>query len=155
MFAYDVNGDGQPTWIRRFGGARVWRRLVRTEERTSCATTSSARPERHERRRHHVVLPATQSLGRRCRTATALKDIITGKVFTLIARRRSRRGGRARLITSSAHSRPAGRGDVEPHLVDMEVGWAGAGLSATDFNGDGLVDITVGSKHGVFLFLQQ
>jgi hypothetical protein len=42
----------------------------------------------------------------------------------------------------------------EPHLVDSEVG-LGRQLTATDLNGDGLVDIAVASKHGVFLFFQQ
>jgi hypothetical protein len=41
------------------------------------------------------------------------------------------------------------------HTMDMEMGLGKGGLSATDFNGDGLMDIAVGSKHGVFLFFQQ
>jgi len=42
----------------------------------------------------------------------------------------------------------------EPHLVDSEVG-LGRQFAVGDLNGDGKVDVAVGSKHGAFLFFQQ
>jgi hypothetical protein len=85
-----------------------------------------------------------------------LKDIVTGKSF---------------------YAHPPGMGDpdadgtpvfyvfklvrtpgklptYEPHMVDNVVG-LGRQFSVGDLNGDGKVDIAVGSKHGAFLFFQQ
>ncbi len=49
---------------------------------------------------------------------------------------------------------PGGKMDFVPHLIDAESG-VGVDVQAGDVNGDGLVDVIVGNKAGVFVLLQQ
>ena len=49
---------------------------------------------------------------------------------------------------------PGGKVDFIPHLIDANSG-VGTDVQAGDVNGDGLVDVVVGNKAGVFLLLQQ
>ena len=49
---------------------------------------------------------------------------------------------------------PGGKVDFIPHLIDANSG-VGTDVQAGDVNGDGLVDVVVGNKAGVFVLLQQ
>jgi hypothetical protein len=154
MFGYDVNGDGQTdvvtaldahgygvAWFEQNKGAFIRHDIVGAPGAMNAGGIASfSQP-------HALYLTDVDGDG--------LKDIITGKSF---------------------YAHPPGMGDPdptgtpvfyvfklirgaqgvswEPHLVDSEVG-LGRQLTATDLNGDGLVDIAVASKHGVFLFFQQ
>jgi hypothetical protein len=46
----------------------------------------------------------------------------------------------------------AGRVEYIPHLIDNNSG-VGTQVTATDLNGDGLIDIIVGNKKGAFVHL--
>jgi FG-GAP-like repeat len=156
MFGYDVNGDGQTdvitaldahgygvAWFEQQNGTFVEHDIVGGPGATNNAggIPSFSQP-------HDLLVTDVDGDG--------LKDIITGKVF--YAHPPGVDPGAAdppvfyvfKLIRGAQ-----GAVTWEPHLVDMEVGLGKGGLSATDFNGDGLMDIAVASKHGVFLFFQQ
>ena len=49
---------------------------------------------------------------------------------------------------------PDGKLDFIPHLIDADSG-VGVDVQAGDVNGDGLVDVVVGNKAGVFVLLQE
>jgi hypothetical protein len=155
MFGYDVNGDGQTdvvsalnahgygvAWFEQKNGTFVQHDIVGAPGAMNAGgIVSFSQP-------HDLLLIDVDGDG--------LKDIITGKSF--YAHPPGTDPGAAdppvfyvfKLIRGDQ-----GAVTWEPHLVDMEVGLGKGGLSATDFNGDGLMDIAVGSKHGVFLFFQQ
>jgi hypothetical protein len=154
MFGYDVDGDGQTdvisalnahgygvAWFQQKGGVFTQHDIVGGPGAMNAGGIPSfSQP--------HALLVADID-------GDGLQDIVTGKSF---------------------YAHPPGLGDPdaagtpvfyvfkllrsaqgvvwEPHLVDSEVG-LGRSLTATDLNGDGLVDIAVACKHGVFLFFQQ
>jgi hypothetical protein len=154
MFAYDVNGDGQTDvvcsfdahgygvgWFEQNQGTFTRHEIVGPPGFMNVGGIPSfSQP-------HAFYLTDVDGDG--------LKDMITGKSF---------------------YAHPPGMGDPdangtpvfyvfklirgaqgvtwEPHLVDSVEG-LGRQFFATDLNGDGLVDIAVASKHGVFLFFQQ
>jgi hypothetical protein len=154
MFTYDVNGDGQNDvvcaldshgygvgWFEQNAGSFTRHVIVGPPGTMNAGGIASfSQP-------HALFFTDVDGDG--------LSDIITGKSF---------------------YAHPPGNGDPdaagtpvfyvfklvrttgvvswEPHLVDSVEG-LGRQLTATDLNGDGLVDIAVASKHGVFLFLQQ
>jgi hypothetical protein len=155
MFAYDVNGDGQAdvitaleahgygvAWFEQKNGTFVRHDIVGGPGAMNAGgITSFSQP-------HNLLVVDVDGDG--------LKDIITGKVFYAHPPGVDPGAADAPVFYVFKLIRgPQGAVTWEPHLVDMEVGLGKGGLSATDFNGDGLVDIAVGSKHGVFLFLQQ
>jgi hypothetical protein len=155
MFGYDVNGDGQTdvisaldahgygvAWFEQKNGTFIQHDIVGGPGAMNAGGIASfSQP-------HDLLVVDVDGDG--------LKDIITGKSF--YAHPPGVDPGAAdppvfyvfKLIRGAQ-----GAVTWEPHLVDMEVGLGKGGLSATDFNGDGLMDIAVGSKHGVFLFFQQ
>jgi hypothetical protein len=154
MFGFDVDGDGQTdvisalnahgygvAWFQQKNGAFTQHDIVGGPGAMNAGGIPSfSQP--------HALLVADVD-------GDGLQDIITGKSF---------------------YAHPPGRGDPdatgtpvfyvfklirgaqgvtwEPHVVDSEVG-LGRSLTATDLNGDGLVDIAVACKHGVFLFFQE
>ncbi|HVR63538.1 MAG TPA: VCBS repeat-containing protein [Polyangia bacterium] len=155
MFAYDVNGDGTPdivaslaahgygvAWFEQKAGTFTQHVIVGGPGDTMNAggITSFSQP-------HDLLLIDVDGDG--------LKDIITGKSF--YAHPPGTDPGAADTPVTYIFKLIRGEGGAvtwEPHLIDSEVGLGKGGLSATDFNEDGVMDFAVGGKHGVFVYLQ-
>jgi len=156
MFGYDVNGDGQTdvisaldahgygvAWFEQKNGAFTQHDIVGGPGATTNAggIASFSQP-------HDLLVVDVDGDG--------LKDIVTGKVFYAHPPGVDPGAAEAPVFYVFKLIRGAGGAVTwEPHLVDMEVGLGKGGVCAADFNGDGLMDLGVASKHGVFLFFQQ
>ena len=153
MFAYDVNGDGQNdvvaslashgygvAWFEQKAGTFTRHDIVGGPGAMNPGGIASfSQP-------HDLLLVDVDGDG--------LKDIVTGKSWYAHPYDPGA-ADPAVIYVFKLIRDEQGNVSWEPHLVDKEVGLGKGGLSATDFNEDGLMDLAVGAKHGVFLFLQQ
>jgi hypothetical protein len=154
MFGYDVNGDGLTdvissldahgyglAWFeQKMGGTFVRHDIVGGPGAMNVGGIASFSQI------HDLLVVDADGDG--------LKDIATGKTF--FAHPYDPGAADPPVFYIFKLIRGAGGAVTwEPHLVDMVEGLGKGGLCATDFNGDGLMDFGVASKHGVFLYLQQ
>jgi hypothetical protein len=157
MFVYDVNGDGLAdvvtswdahgyglAWYegRREGGAVKFREHV----------IMNHKPE-HNRYGVKFSQPHSQFLVDV--DGDGLKDIVTGKRFWAHGPAGDAEpNAPAVLYWFQLKRGKDGLVDFIPHLVDDDSG-VGTQVTAGDVNGDGLPDIIVGNKKGVFVFLHE
>ncbi len=161
MYAYDVNGDGRAdvissidahkyglSWFEQIAPAAgatepTWREhiILSRDSAEKINDVQFSQP-------HATVLADIDGDG--------LLDIVTGKRHWAHGSHGDPESTAApvlywfRLVrdpaTHEAH--------YEPHLIDNDSG-VGTKFAVADLNGDGLPDVAVANKHGVFVFLQQ
>ncbi|HEX2213428.1 MAG TPA: VCBS repeat-containing protein, partial [Mycobacterium sp.] len=82
-----------------------------------------------------------------------LKDILTGKTYR--AHDFADPGSReAPVVYYFRLTRNEGQVEFVPYQIDDQAG-IGRQLESGDLNGDGLLDLVVGNKNGVFVFIQK
>jgi hypothetical protein len=159
MLVYDVNGDGLPDVItclhaHRYGLA--WYEQVRTNGEISFRQHLILNPDATPNR-EGVSFTQPHSLALADMDGDGLMDIVTGKRFWA-------HGKNGADPESDGHPavlywfqlRKTGNGQVEyiSHLIDDDSG-VGTQVVAAKVQKNGLPDIVVGNKKGVFVFLHQ
>ena len=154
MQVYDVNGDGLNDVISSWdahGFGLAWNEQQKDGGFTSHQIMGS-RPEDNKQGVKFSQLHATDMADI---NGDGIKDFITGKRFWAHGPDRDEEPNAPAVLYWWEIQRD-GKGGAEfiPHLVDSDSG-VGTQVTAGDVNKDGKQDIIVGSKKGVFLFLQK
>jgi hypothetical protein len=148
MLAYDVNGDGKADVLsssaHRFG---IWW-FEQGEPKDGGGSPSFTK---------HDLFPdlvsETHALIAADIDGDGLKDLITGKRFWSHGRAEPGADKPAHLYWFKATKGADGKTTFEPKPIDDQSG-IGTQFEVLDFNGDGLLDIVVSNKNGVFLVEQ-
>jgi hypothetical protein len=157
MYAYDVNGDGLNdvitslaahgfglAWYEQYleGGTRKFREHIIINKEPSES-------------RYGVKFSEIHAIDLVDMNGDGLKDIVTGKRFWSHGRMGDPdRNNAAVLYWFELTRSPGGEVDYVPWLIDDDSG-VGVQVVAGDINKDGLPDIVVGNKKGVFVHLHR
>jgi hypothetical protein len=157
MFVYDVDGDGLndvvTVWHCHHYGL-VWYKQQRdTEGRITWQqhVILPPRPDLHSQELRISQLHAVDLVDI---NRDGLADILTGKRFWAHGPQGDvEPNAPAMLYWFELRRDPSGPRFI-PHQIDDDSG-VGTQVAAADLNGDGIPDIIVGNKKGIFLFLSQ
>lgn len=152
MFAWDFDGDGAQdvlsslaahsyglAWFRQEQG-KFSRRLITTEE-----------PLQNP---YGVAFSQIHGIALEDIDGDGLKDIITGKRYWAHNGHDPGERDPAVIYWFQTVREPGGGVTFVPHLIDDQSG-VGVEVKVADANSDGLPDVVVANKHGVFLHLQK
>jgi hypothetical protein len=147
MFAYDMDGDGMPDILsssaHRYG--IWWHKQTRVKGGESKFVTRDL---------FKKLLSQTHALHFVDINGDGLRDLVTGRRWWAHGPKGDPGSEEpAVLYWFQAKKNKDGSTEFIPHLIDDESG-VGTQFVVTDFDGDGLPDIIVSNKRGVFLFLQ-
>jgi hypothetical protein len=146
MLAYDVNGDGKADVLsssaHRFG--IWWFEQGPAKDGSPTFTRHDLFPD---------LVSETHALIAADIDGDGLKDLITGKRFWSHGRAEAGSDKPALLYWFKATKAADGMTGFKPITIDDQSG-IGTQFEVLDFNGDGLLDIVVANKKGVFLFEQ-
>lgn len=154
MYAYDVNRDGLNdiiTSIAAHGYGLSWFEQYR-EGGEIKFREHSIMNKLAEENRYGVHFSQLHAIDLVDVDGDGLKDIVTGKRFWAHGPTGDPEPNASPVIywfqlkVSADHTV-----DYIPHLVD-DLSGTGTEIKAQDFNGDGLPDLVVGNKHGVYVF---
>jgi FG-GAP-like repeat/FG-GAP repeat len=146
MIAYDITGDGKADVIassaHKFG---IWA-YEQGEPKNGNPTFT-----------RQVLFPdlisETHALIAADINGDGLKDLITGKRFWSHGRSEPGANVPARIYWLQAEKSADGKITFTPREIDNDSG-IGTQFTVTDFNGDGLLDVVVSNKKGVFILEQ-
>ena len=156
MYAEDVNGDGRNdviTSLQAHGYGLVWYEQLPggDEPQFQSHAITGAKPEESP---HHIVFSQLHAIDFVDMDGDGLKDIITGKRYWAHGPKGDPEpGAPAVLYWFRRISKGQGEVDWEPHLIDDDSG-VGTEVMAGDVTGDGLPDVVVGNKKGIFVHRQ-
>jgi hypothetical protein len=159
MYAYDVNRDGLPdvlTVLAAHGYGLAWyeqlkKRGPNGEIQFKQHLVMDQKPDQNHydiefSQMHAVVLTDIDGDG--------LKDIVTGKRFWAHGSDLDAEPNAPAVLYWFQLVRHHGKAEFVPHLIDNNSG-VGTQVVVADINGDGLPDIVVANKKGIFVFLQK
>lgn len=157
MYAYDFNGDGLPdilTALSAHGFGLAWYEQYREGGEIKFREHILMNKEPRENR-YGIKFSEIHAIDLVDVDGDGVKDIVTGKRFWS----HGRTGDPDRNTAAVAYWFRVVRGaggsvDFVPHLIDNDSG-VGTQVVAGDINGDGLPDVIVGNKKGVFVHLQE
>ena len=154
MYTYDVNGDGLNDVITSLAGhgyGLAWFEQYREGGDIKFREHIIMNKEASENR-YGVHFSQLHAIDLVDMDGDGLKDIVTGKRFWAHGPGGDAEPNAAPVIYWFQLQRSAtGAVNYVPHLVDDNSG-TGTEIKAQDFNGDGLKDLLVGNKHGVYVF---
>jgi len=155
MFATDVNGDGVADVVaswnahgygvawheqRRTGGKGGWtRHMIAGRTAGEGAGLVFSQP-------HALALADMNGDG--------LPDIVTGKRFWAHGPKGDEEPNAAAVLVWFELRRAGGRVSYAPHVIDDDSG-VGTQVTVADVNRDGKLDVVVGNKKGLFVFLRK
>lgn len=146
MYTYDVNGDGRAdilcTSAHKFG---IWAFEQRGSQGGSPAFLKKELFRELVSETHAVVMADINGDG--------LKDFVTGKRWWSHGRSEPGADWPAMLYWFQAGKRRDGQIVFTPRVIDTDSG-VGTQFTVTDVNGDGLLDVAVSNKRGVYLLEQ-
>jgi hypothetical protein len=145
MLAYDVNKDGLPDVISSSAHNRgVWWFEQKKGPNGPEFVQHDIDPSFSEA--HAIVLADINGDG--------VMDLVTGKRFWAHGPTGDEGAGEPAVLYWYELKRSGGKVEWVRHEVDDDSG-VGTQFVVTDVNGDGLLDIAISNKKGVFLFLQE
>ncbi len=154
MYAYDVDGDGLNdviTSLAAHGYGLSWFQQIREggEIKFKEHNFMNKLPAENKYGAHFSQLHALDLVDI---DGDGLKDLVTGKRFWAHGPEGDPEPNAAPVVYWFQLRRNADKTvDWIPHLVD-DLSGTGTEIKARDYNGDGLPDILVGNKHGVYVF---
>ena len=156
MYAYDVNGDGLNDVITSLAAhafGLAWFEQIKGagEIQFKQHLIIGSKPEENA---YGVKFSELHAIDLIDMNGDGLKDIVTGKRFWSHGRMGDPdRNDEAVLYWFELARKPEGV-DFIPHRIDNNSG-VGTQIVAGDINGDGLPDVVLGNKKGIFVHLQQ
>jgi hypothetical protein len=156
MYVDDINGDGRNdviTSLAAHGYGLVWWEQMagEGEPKFEQRLIIGAKPEESK---HGVSFSQPHAIDFVDIDGDGLKDIITGKRFWAHGPKGDAEPNAAAVLYWFQRTRAAdGSVDWVPHLIDDDSG-IGTQVMAGDFTGDGMPDVVVGNKKGVFVHRQ-
>jgi hypothetical protein len=157
MYAYDVNGDGLNdviTGLAAHGFGLAWFEQYRDGAEIRFHEHIIMNKETRENK-YGVKFSELHAIDLVDMDGDGLKDIVTGKRFWSHGRTGDPdRNTAAVLYWFKLVRHPDKTVDFIPYLIDSDSG-VGTQVIAADINGDGLPDIVVGNKKGVFVHLHE
>ncbi len=157
MLVYDVNGDGLADVITSWnahGFGLAWYEQQRGggEIKFKEHVIMNDKPEHN---RYGVKFSQLHSLFLADMDGDGVKDFVTGKRFWAHGPDKDAEpGAPAVLYWFQLKRGKDGSVDFVPHRIDDDSG-VGTQVTVGDVNGDGLPDVIVGNKKGVFVFLHE
>jgi hypothetical protein len=146
MFAYDLDGDGKNDIIsssaHQFG---IWSYLQKP---------GSPHPSFLKQDLFKDLVSETHAMHCVDVNGDGLKDLVTGKRWWSHGRNEPGSDKPAMVYWFEAKKSADGIITFTPHEIDNDSG-IGTQFTVADFNGDGLLDIVVANKKGVFVTVQQ
>ena len=157
MHAYDVNGDGLNdiiTGLSAHAFGLAWYEQYREGGSIKFRENIIMNKEASENK-YGVKFSELHAIELVDMDGDGLKDIVTGKRFWSHGRTGDPDRNNAAVVYWFKLKRGADKSvDFIPYLIDNDSG-VGVQVVASDINGDGLPDIVVGNKKGVFVTLQE
>jgi hypothetical protein len=157
MFAYDVNGDGLNdvvTSLAAHGYGLAWYEQVKEGDAIKFKAHTIMNKAANENR-YGVAFAQLHAVDLVDMDGDGLKDIVTGKRFWAHGPRGDEDPGADPVLYWFKLVRePNGAVDFVPQLIDKDTG-VGTQVTVGDINKDGLPDVLVGNKRGVFVHLQE
>jgi len=156
MHVYDFNGDGLNdvlTTLDPHGYGLVWYEQVRDGNPDFKQHLIVGREPKDNK--YGVKFSQMHSIDLVDMDGDGIKDIVTGKRFWAHGPKADAEpDAPAVLYWFKTVRNPDKTVDFIPHLIDNDSG-VGTQVMAADVNGDGLPDVIVGNKKGVFVFLHE
>ena len=158
MFAYDVDGDGLndiiTTWHCHMYGL-VWYKQVRDDKGQITWQQNVILPPKPDLKSDALRFSQMHAIDLVDINGDGLKDIVTGKRFWAHGPKGDAEPSAPAVVYWFELKRDKAKGvTFIPHMIDDDSG-VGTQVAAVDLNGDGIPDVIVGNKKGIFIHLSQ
>ena len=156
MFAYDIDGDGDNdvvTALNAHAYGIAWYEQIKQEGQITFKqhTILTDKPEGNP---YGVCFSQPHAMACVDIDGDGLKDIVTGKRYYGHNGKDPGADDPAVIYWFRATRHKDGSVEFVPHLIDNNSG-VGCQVATADLNGDKKIDIVIGSKKGVFAFIQK
>jgi hypothetical protein len=156
MFAYDIDGDGDNDVITSLNGHSYgfsWYEQIKKEKKITFKE-HKIMTEKASGNTYGVCFSQLHAMEKADIDGDGIDDIVTGKCFFAHNGRDPGAKDPAVLYWFRTVRHNDGSAELVPYLIDNDSG-VGRQISCGDLNGDGLIDIAVSNKKGVFAFIQE
>ena len=156
MFAYDVDGDGDNdvvTALDAHAYGMAWHEQITVDNKISFKA-HTVMTDKVEGNPYGVCFSQLHAMECADIDGDGIKDIITGKCYYAHKGKDPGAEDPAVLYWFKTQRHADGSAEFIPYLIDDNSG-VGRQVSVADINKDGKMDIVIGSKKGVFAFIQK